>query len=94
MKQMATQEHGPAIFRDATTRRTIAEGTLTTTDGKTVFDTGDASLANRVGHIVARSSSQKFGVVKTQLTTWPSTGVSTGPNGNQHTYLVTPASGI
>ena len=91
---LPTQNHGPAIFRDATNRRTIAEGTLITTDGKTVFDTGDGSLANRVGHIVARSSSQRFGVVKTMLTTWPSTSISTGANGTQHTYLVTPAAGI
>ena len=91
---MATQQHGPAIFRDATTRRTIAEGSLTTVDGKTIFDSADASLANSVGHIVARSSSQRFDVVKTMLTTWPSTGVTTGAHGSQHTYLVTPAGGI
>ena len=91
---MATQQHGPAVFGDPTNHRAIATGTLTTIDGKTIFETSEAGLANRVGHITARSSSQRFDLVKTMLTTWPSTGISMGPNGATHTYLVTPAAGV
>jgi hypothetical protein len=91
---MATQQHGPATFADPTTRRAIATGTLTTTDGKTIFETSDGSLANKVGHIRANSSSQPFGVVKTMLTTWTSSGVTTGADGSTHRYLVTAAGGI
>ncbi len=94
MNSMATQQHGPAVFRDATTRRSIAEGTLTTVDGKTIFETADGALANQVGHIVARSSSQPFGAMKTMLTTWSTTGVNTGANGSSHVYLLTPAAGV
>ena len=91
---MATQQHGPATFGDPTNHRAIATGMLSTTDGKTIFETSDGSLANRVGHIMANSSSQRFPLVKAMLTTWPQTGVTTGANGATHNYLVTPAAGV
>jgi len=91
---MATQQLGPATFQEATSRLPIATGILSVVDGKTIFETADAGLSNHVGRMTARSSSQRFEPVVTQLTLWPTTGPTIGPNGGNHNYLVTPAAGV